>query len=143
MSVVVSNCPVRKYSNLSLQNITPPVTFTLELNPSSMTFLSSLLAPTIMVSHDDYVQVITLNSALSYMEAHPAEFPMSNVTKIEAKLKDSGDVDKLKEQLSSCDDNGTISTSDLDEILAKYGLNAHERLTIQRKYGCAIESSSS
>lgn len=96
-----------------------------------------------MVSHDDYVQVITLNSALSYMEAHPAEFPMSNVTKIEAKLKDSGDVDKLKEQLSSCDVNGTISTSDLDEILAKYGLNAHERLTIQRKYGCAIESSSS
>ena len=75
------------------------------------------------------------------MEAHPAEFPMSSATQIESKLKNSCDLDKLTEQLTAGDINGSISVDHLDRTLWENGLNEHERLTIQRAYAFEIESS--
>ena len=75
------------------------------------------------------------------MEAHPTEFPMSSATQIESKLKNSCDLDKLTEQLTAGDINGSISVDHLDRTLWENGLNEHERLTIQRAYAFEIESS--
>jgi hypothetical protein len=79
--------------------------------------------------------------ALSYMEAHPAEFPMSSVKQIESKLRSTVDLDKLQEQLTVGDVNGCISPEYLNHVLSSHGLNEHEQMTVGRAYAVELESS--
>jgi Ca2+-binding EF-hand superfamily protein len=84
----------------------------------------------IIVGADEY--------ALSYMEARPNEFPMSNLTKIVSKIKGKAadvDADSIRNSLTTYDNgNGAVPIALIKTVLSQFGLNEHEVLTITREY---------
>ena len=74
--------------------------------------------------------LLIYDSALSYMEARPNEFPMSNLTKIVSKIKDMAtdvDADSIRNTLATNDNgNGAVPIAIIMAVLAQFGLNEHE-----------------
>jgi hypothetical protein len=77
-------------------------------------------------------------STLSFMEASPEKFPLSDLSLIMERLRKRLTADRIRPKFAALDADGTgrIPTKDAYAVLAgeEFGLTRHEQITITRRY---------